>query len=1326
MLERLFKLFAITLIFEPMLFASGDLSPKYVRLFTGDDGKGIWQMVGVAGFYNNIYGVEYEDEGSSNFQKYTSFYCEEDVEGSVIRTKYSDEDDLANDMNGTLWLFSVKVEEAIGDLSPLVVDITSSSVSCANTQRYSSGFGDGYTGIPVDKFIYMNNNPNNEIAIFKYPIDISANLVFSLNYDPDRIYEITLSSSRDDVWLDSADYPASTNEEYMQSINEAKQPIVEIVDLYLNDNPGFGSSDSTMYDNINRDPRDYTTSNHQVPIFSGSTDDERNVLDKYGNLRIYSHDSINNRWLDFHSKNEETNEFSELQAGKGYWMKYDVNVSQENQYIKTLELNDSLGSGVESNLTFSVNSEFKASFVNSNVDYIADVLNCKSEDSSGNTISNKPEYCDENELNISVTEIADNSILVIATSEEKPTVKENTSGKNVFLNISTLEHSFWETQEIKAGLVLGDTSVTIESQAVYSSIAQKGWNLLTLPTSTIRKSVTGIIFNDWNESLDDLTISDNFGVNSATVISSSVNGGRTASEAAQAINSKIAEAISLGDFSTQSFNVRAFAIGNSDNSLLLIASDKFLVSSSTTLPDATNLIGEDISLNNKGKFESEYGNYALFVQPNVDSQFTQDGVSNIVVTGISIIEDVNETIIENLSKEITFQKDSTLSSIVEDINSSYEDTNVFAIAVDTDFDGLIDDGDYVMLTSDNTFSIQDTTYTRVYKYIPNSDGDLYVDIYNGTGAEAVVLAENIQIQKDTNISSSSFIDKNNTTLGDQGEEVSLNLYVVDENGSTIEGNQTEYIVTASNSPSLILRERVVSNSILDDSLSHDFDFNHTIMYGAIRSGYQAHDLASVEIVDGKVPVVSTLNNITSNIFSTDDLLASNSLITLSKAFSGTEKYIPTMIIGSESDVDTDRIYWKSLSPVRQLDKWYKEYNLFSTHNQKAYWVYLDEYPEENPIDILDTPEPSVTKKYIRVFNNETGEVHNYFNLNNISATVKGIDSELSGYVVANLNGISELEDLDFKLEKSTAPEFNGENEFFTSIQYFEVEGMNNNLESITLTATDGRLYTDETTIDIDVKKPSKPVISFENGENIESTKLYITSGDNGTAKDDTVQYMIFQDRINDVTGIDFDTIDEPNFIMDVDKATGTAGVDELCPNLTLDDTLDYFSLVIVALDSDDTTQANVSDMSKINFIPMKDVHVLIHDEDSDSDEDLLPTHYDETCTNIGSYLSDEGATDSGVDLTSYNTQTTLTYKPIPGVTRTTTIPITMYFGTQSVRIGKIRFPNSYLDKYFFVYNSSKLYRGVFSKDCELQDSYKTKSQCQLERVFNSGQKIGEE
>ena len=53
---------------------------------------------------------------------------------------------------------------------------------------------------------------------------------------------------------------------------------------------------------------------------------------------------------------------------------------------------------------------------------------------------------------------------------------------------------------------------------------------------------------------------------------------------------------------------------------------------------------------------------------------------------------------------------------------------------------------------------------------------------------------------------------------------------------------------------------------------------------------------------------------------TDDLISSNSLITLSKAFSGDTRYMPTMIIGSESDIKSGRIYWKALSPVQKLSR----------------------------------------------------------------------------------------------------------------------------------------------------------------------------------------------------------------------------------------------------------------------------------------------------------------------------------------------------------------------------------------------------------------------
>jgi hypothetical protein len=1320
MAGRMVRLFIVFSILNT-LSAASDLSPKYVRLFTDSSGAGVWQMVGVAGFYNNIYGVEYQEDGNGSTE-YTSFYCEEKTSDSIIRTRDGSSDPF-NDMNGTYWLFSIKVTENIDHLSPLVVDIASSTIDCAGVNLHSSN---GSTTPPINTLVYEEENSVNSFVKFTHPENVNPSIVFSLDYNSSKIYEVNLKNTPDSLILD-LDLMPSDDEARIESMSVAKQPIDEMVDLYLNDNPGFGGDDN--YSNYLRDSREYHSSNHQVPV------DESNFISDNSELKIFSYDNSRNLWLEYNSKNSvATNEFSELQAGRGYWIKYDFN-GPANSYIQTLDLNSSCGIGCESNLTIKAPSgnEREYDFPNSDIKSILTILD-------ETNISN-------DEVNISAVKIADNSILIVAHSASKPTLRETTtSGKDVFLNIKTGDTSFSNVQDIKSGLVLGDSSVVLTSNSVYSTIAQKGWNLLTLPTSTIRKSVTGLIV-DWNSSngFSNFYISDEFGVNKVTVNDSlQTVSDKGAAKSAKIINGEIAKAQISGDLSSQYFNVRAIPFdGNS--SILFVSNDKFIIGTTGVLGKVTNLTGSAYDLKNKPIISddkktsfSNYGQYAMAIQPNINSQFVKDGVAKIEINGVVV----------NIP--------SSISSILTNINALTSTTGVYAKALDHDMNGAInsDGSDYILLTSEKPISVKDRTYTKIYKFTRNSQGTSYINLYNGTDPIAGEL-KSIPVLKDRNISYNQPQAFKVSLQDDNGNPISTYSYILDENGSSIDGNESEYIlVVSTDSSDILLREVVSERNMTKDALKEVFVYESNISSkGALLSGIQVNELSKYPVdILGNIDFSSgSISNITANPFITDDLLSSNSLITLSKAFSDTERYMPTMIIGSESDANSDRIYWKTLSPIQKVSRWYSEYTLFSTNNQKAYWVYLDDYPEDNPIQILngdaveEDEQPSVTKKYVRSFDNELNTTNNYFNLTNIRANVKGVAQNSDGtaddssvYVVANLIGIPEIENLDFKMPMASsfdnvAPLVDGTMEFSTSINYFDVEGINNNLTSIKITATDGRLYTDEYLLNVDVQKPTKPIVSFKQNtlSTPESTTMYIISGDKGKTTDDTIKYLIFKDRVDDINGTAFDENENTpsNFVMSVDKSTGETGVDALCQSPTfVSDNLEYASLVIVALDDNTTSQANFSNLTKVNFVPMQNVHVLVNDA-TDTDKDQQPNVYSDNCEPTGGLVdANNNSKDSGVNLRSYSGEVTLAYKPFD-VTTTTTVPLSMFVaipsGSNNILVAKITYVKRYEGKNFFIHKDGILYKGTFLDEVTSGNYDDSTSPYLLTKISSSGQKIGE-
>ena len=287
--------------------------------------------------------------------------------------------------------------------------------------------------------------------------------------------------------------------------------------------------------------------------------------------------------------------------------------------------------------------------------------------------------------------------------------------------------------------------------------------------------------------------------------------------------------------------------------------------------------------------------------------------------------------------------------------------------------------------------------------------------------------------------------------------------------------------------------------------------------------------------------------------------------------------------------------------------------------------------------------------------------------------------------------------------------------YSTNIDYFDIAGLNNNLTGIKITATDGRLYTDNYIIPIDVKQPAVPNLKFVptvGGTGVaESTKIFITSGD----QNDTVQYLLFKDRIDDFNGTILTNNNQTNienkpsnFIMSVSKAAGETGVIDLCKSdLFGGDEISSISVVAVALDNLDISSANFSDIAKEKVISMQNTHVLVDVTDANNTPDQIPNVYNENCEATGSYKGNGTIdTDSGVRLTSYKIDSTvLTYRPFSDAKIGTTVMNEMFLETPvNDLIGKIGYVDRYIGKRFFIKVGSKLYSGQFAASGSHDDS----------------------
>jgi hypothetical protein len=308
--------------------------------------------------------------------------------------------------------------------------------------------------------------------------------------------------------------------------------------------------------------------------------------------------------------------------------------------------------------------------------------------------------------------------------------------------------------------------------------------------------------------------------------------------------------------------------------------------------------------------------------------------------------------------------------------------------------------------------------------------------------------------------------------------------------------------------------------------------------------------------------------------------------------------------------------------------------------------------------------------------------HNYFNLSRVEASVQ-LNVAQTVEVVANLIGISDqVEQLQFKLGQTTEPN-NDIKRFTTSIYSSNVKELNNSLTGIRIRATDGRLYTDEYIIPVDVQKPDRPVVSFRDGAgNLQSTLVYITQ----PTDDGTVKYRVYNKRIDDTDG---DSDNPSTMVAEIPAAEANAGSDAVCKSSLFANSFDYATLVTVALDNELTAQANFSDMTKVNYVPMQNVSVL----ESISDTVYDAIYYSPECVRDN---TKDG--DGGVGVKALNGSVRLAYRPID-ISTSTDIPLTIYVATgdyeNNTTIAKVTYRTQSVGKRFFIYHNGYVYGGTF-------------------------------
>jgi hypothetical protein len=1263
MFKKILKLFVPFLLVGSSLYSD----VNYLTLYNdqeNSDVNGYWQMVGIAGFSQDEYKVVNDD---SYFVKYINsdrvVFVEDSFNGTIDQFG-------ANLPEYNTLMFAVKIKDN-DDVESLVfkfeeeLEVTPSSTTVDGVKTYIRLFG-------IDDDIEV---------VFNSQLD-GKTLTFFLNQDPSTVYQITLDSTN------MADQ-VTTASEIDPEIYIVKKNVKEVVDLYFYDNPSFGDNE----DNINN----FDSTIHQSFIRDGndSTSDSEyeDRLRDESEIRIYSWNTESSTW-DFYNSTNQNNDLTELQVGKGYWMRLKT-IDDNNTVV--FEVNETYFEGTDLNYSLYLRDannvgNFQKIELNTTSDStsddiasVEDIIKEINDNQGANILANVG-------FNIYASKIANNQILLSANAE----FDFNTTNSEILFRHKSPKDTDDYFQDLnntgngnvlngfvnKAGLVLGDEHIKVSNHAIYQSIAKKGWNLLTLPTSPIRESTTGLIveFDEASATASTsgttycLNIADSFNATKINVdLKDSFD--NNASEASLTINNRINTALSSGD-TDNDLNIRSYPL--EDKKILFISDKKFTLSIDDTSTGCsgterfgavTNLIGETVQadLASNQTATSQYGEFGLVVRPNISSYFVDSDINSDVTSRA-------EMTINGSTEVSVYNTDPTATTFADAIMA--KDSDIKAYVIDEDFDGNTTNG-LILLASNSIFSVEDTTYTRVYKYTaPTSDS--YITVYGSGsnqnyGDEERILA---------NSTLATFADEIDDTKGVYAGVANTDYLII----SSIEQDLLDVKESYKNATDIL--EDVFDFSVLGD------DINHSL--GALIEGYNLHDLTSLELnisedsqgafrsyPDFSKPEEDDIN---SHPFWTKDLVAENALIALAD-----EEYanlMPRMIVGGITDTDTGKVNWEQLNTTKSLSTWYDSgynYNLFKTNSQRAYWVYLDE-PIDNTIE-FETDNTTVTKRNIRHYNNSTGEVKNYLSLD-VSATVNGLlnNGELEGLVYLSFDEIANLVGEEFILRHALQNAFKG------SINSFEINSINEeqNLTTVKIIATNGRTHRKVFEEAIDIQKPTAPTLSFN------STPSTLTMNSTDESETGVIKYLVFQDAIDDIYGVGNDD-EVKNLLATVTAVNGGDTTLEICSEITYEE-LNEIPLIVVALDDEDESKANVSNMSRINFAPIKNGTEKV--TSVDQEEASIPVAYDDSCTET---VLD---TTKGVSLKSLVSETiSVVYKADDTISSTsgiTGVSEIMYVRTDASNsaVAQIKFTVDYTGETFYLYyegdSGGKLYKGTFS------------------------------
>lgn len=380
------------------------------------------------------------------------------------------------------------------------------------------------------------------------------------------------------------------------------------------------------------------------------------------------------------------------------------------------------------------------------------------------------------------------------------------------------------------------------------------------------------------------------------------------------------------------------------------------------------------------------------------------------------------------------------------------------------------------------------------------------------------------------------------------------------------------------------------------------------------------------------------------------------------------------LISGSTDLASGTVSWDSIDLTRSPSEWLssQEYNLFKISETSGYWAFLETDAGANTITVANASLSPIIYTYR--FN---ADGTNYNSVSgNIALAIDGLDANENAVPVVSTTVAGS------NIELSNGA---GSDIYTGKISSYEIENMQSGfIYEISANIADGLGYNVKALdidLTIDFEKPASPVIDLGDGTTV---ALASTSAD-------VAGYYVFDAQIPEQ-----DTATATNLIKKLTAAEAVAY--SLCQDvnkLSWDE--EPYALNVVAVDGSGTlSQANVSDTTTQNYIPMLKGAVRLTDSNAGaSDSTTLGIIYDNYCADVGVQTIDYG-----ISLTSETNTTTVKLAYVPENVTDFALPISLFI-TDGITEARIDYTDEYAGDTVYVDLDGSVYSLILPTQNEI-------------------------